>query len=159
MNRLKAYNEYMRKPLLIDVICTVTTADGKVDAVRVTIPRNKINKLNGNSLSSHNLYELAKKGATETTDLYGNHFAYKTETTPVRALPTTPETTASEQGRSKMKLLNSIRWTFSDFFIKLAIKILPDGDEKLFLMESVLSYWTRSNELYNKILEDKNEPA
>lgn len=77
MNKLQKLNELLRKPKLVDVKCTVTDTQGKVDAIKVTVARNKLNRLNGNSLTSLHLFELAKKGRTEVTDMYGNHFVYE----------------------------------------------------------------------------------
>ncbi len=71
------FMDSIRQPKLTDVICTVTTAEGKTEAVRVTIARNKVNQLNGNGLTAHNCYELSKTGKTQSADIYGNTFVYE----------------------------------------------------------------------------------
>jgi hypothetical protein len=77
MNPLALLNRLKRGPLTVKIRCTATTATGQTDTVEVTIQKNKINKLQGNGLSSVHLYDLAKKGKTRTADLFGNVFEYE----------------------------------------------------------------------------------
>ena len=90
------YGKFLRSQRAIklcNVKCTATDTQGKVESVKVTVAANKLNKLNGNNLTSLNLYELAKKGRTEVTDIHGNHFVYELlETT----IPTFESTAAPE---------------------------------------------------------------
>lgn len=74
------YGKFKRNLQPIKVVkikCTATTIGGESSAVDAVIGYNKINQLSGNGLTSANLYELAKKLRTETTDIYGNKFVYE----------------------------------------------------------------------------------
>lgn len=79
------FNSAFRIPKLVDVFCTVTTASGETSSVKATVAKNNINKLNGNCLTAQNLYELVKKGKTETKDLYGNTFVYEVKPVATRS--------------------------------------------------------------------------
>lgn len=76
MNNLRAINTLVRGTHLVEVTCTATTAQGKKEEVKVKVAYNKLNKLQGNGLTSKDIYTLKKTGACTSKDTYGNSFTY-----------------------------------------------------------------------------------
>lgn len=77
MNALRYINEMRRKIRTIKVKCTAILPNGESKDVVARISVNKINRLNGNGLTSQALYKLAKTGKCETVDHLGNAYVYE----------------------------------------------------------------------------------
>lgn len=88
MNPLKSFNESRRRTQNVTVRVTATAANGEVQTKEAKIKINQINQLAGTGLTGKAVYDLAKHGRCETTDVWGAHYVFEI---------VKPELTAVEQ--------------------------------------------------------------
>lgn len=77
MNSLRLINELKRKVKTVKIKCSVTTINGETKDTTARIVLSKLNQIQGNGLSSKNLYDLVKLGSCQTKDVSGNVFKYE----------------------------------------------------------------------------------
>lgn len=66
----------IRQTQTVELRIKITTKGGEGTEIKSIIKKSRLNKLGGNGLTAHNLYELQKSGKTISTDSHGTTFEF-----------------------------------------------------------------------------------
>lgn len=77
MSNLRKLNEALRPKKLVNIKVTVTTKSGESKETQYTVLKNKLSKMSGSGLNSHNIYQLVKTGKTVSQDQWGTVYTWE----------------------------------------------------------------------------------